>query len=145
MSACSVFAEIVVTTAESTPPGAIIATATTMCFYAPQTCTAVPYSFGADASMQAYARLLRYSLAFKELNVKAWEKGCRLVISAVDERQITWRMILVTADSAKTTLSDAERAASKHIKETKVETERWWNFFNTPEGLKYLMDRLSNR
>lgn len=143
--ACEIFAEVIVTTAKTLPPGgatmALMQGNATMCFYAPQTCAALPATLAAGGAIDAWASLLEYSPAFEELNKLAFTKGCRLVI-VKGEVKDTWRVILVT-------VKDVGKAAKLVAEETKREIDKaqsngrtWMSFLNTPDGVMWMMNRL---
>lgn len=143
---CEILAEVVITTAKSLPGGATAALEyanSVMCFYAPQTCAALPLTLAAGGAIDAWVKMIEHSQAFEELNKMAFEKGCRLVISPIGESKETWRvMVVAVEDIAQASRVVAEKVKSE-IKNANKNARSWLGFFNTPDGIMWLMNRLS--
>jgi len=146
---CKIVAEVIVTAGQGLPVGyasmRLGHANAVMCFYAPQTCAALPATLAAGGAIDAWARFVQHSDAFAELNKLAIEKGCRLVLSPIDESRQTWRLIVVEVDNAERSAREISHQAQQAIARGQANSRKWLHFLNTREGIAWLMRQLGGR
>ena len=143
---CETIAEAVVFIGKNIPPGyatyALSETNMVMCYFAPQTCAALPLTLAAGNVIDRWAQLVQSSDGMEKLNIAAISSGCRFVIAPVERSKDLWRFILVSVDDVNKTANEISEATKHELRKAHRSTNKIVKIFSTSEGIEWLMSFL---